>query len=361
MKRAWIALALLSASWLFGLSYYHQANWAVWAVLIAAGTLLLMGVDARRPSPAVAIVTAALTVPAIWLAPWPYRAAILLVFLGVLLSAAPIPRRWPTQLGAAGISAGAILIVQSLGILLYESVTARSHELPTWLAYPIYGITKLLGITASLDGTTIAIHSMRRVHQLGATWELLLDPVTWSFLLGGIALLYMLAARGRREGHLKLVASLVIPVALWLPVRSTLLIALLAHRALRTEYEAPLMLMNQFWSPWLHLVLLVGPVLLAMRFVRPGPQADDITVSHAKLSRRVVPAALACAAVLLVVAAMLWDPAGPRKRGRILVDEYIRPGNGPTGLTTRTGTARNQDTIMPVFMTTARDSTRWPA
>ena len=213
-------------------------------------------------------------------------------------------------------------------MLLYESVTARSHELPSFLACPLYGIARLLGIDAALDGTTIAIHSMRRVHNLGATWELLLDPVTWCFLLGGIALLYLIAAAGGqaggRIGLLKLVASLAVPVILWLPVRSGLLIALLVHRALRTEYDAPLTPMSQFWSPWLHLVLLAGPVLLAMRFVRPRParQPDYIIVSRAKLSRRVVSAALFCAALLLMTMAMLWDPSGPRKQGRILVDEY---------------------------------------
>ena len=328
MKRAWIALALLSASWLFGLSYYHQANWIAWATLVVIGTLLLTGVDFPRASRGELIVTATLMVPVLCLAPWPYRTAVLLVSVGALLSAAPIPRRWPARLGAAGVAAGEILVVQSLGILLYKSVTARSHELPSLLAYPLYGIARLLGIDAALDGTTIAIHSMRRVHNLGATWELLLDPVTWCFLLGGIALLYLIAAAGGhgggRIGLWKLLASLVISVALWLPVRGGLLIALLVHRALRTEYEAPLTPMSPFWSPWLHLVLLLGPVLLAMRFVRPRPgaQPDYVIVSRPKFSRRLISTALMCAALLLVAMAVSSDPSGPRKTGRILVDEY---------------------------------------
>ncbi len=328
MKRAWIALALLSGSWLFGLSYYHHANWLVWAVLVAAGTLLLTGVDLPRASRNELTLVAALMVPALWLAPWPYRAAVLLVFIGALLWAAPIPHQWPARLGAAGIAAGAILLVQSLGMLLYESITARSHELPSVLAYPIYGITRLFGLDAAIDGTTIAIHSMRRVHNLGTTWELLLDPVTWCFLLGGTALLYLIAAAGGQAGGLrgllKLVAGLAIPVALWLPIRSGLLIALLAHRTLRTEYGDPLAPMGPFWNPWLHLVLLAGPVLLAMRFVRPRParQPDYVIVSHPKLSQRVVSTALLCAALLLMTTALLWDPSGPRKQGRILVDEY---------------------------------------
>lgn len=328
MRRAWIAVALLSVSWLFGLSYYHQAHWPVWAALVAVGTLLLTGVDIPRASRGELLAVAALLVPALWLAPWPYRAGILLVFIGTLLSAVPIPRRWPAQLGTAGVAAGALLITQSLGVLIYESVTTRSHELPSFLAYLPYGITRLLGINAALDGTTIAIYSMRRVHNLGATWELLLDPVTWCFLLGGVALLYLIAAAGGqaggRRGLLKLVASLAIPIALWLPVRSGLLIALLVHRTLRTEYGDPLTPMSQFWSPWLHLALLAGPVLLAMRFVRPRParQPDYIVVSPARLSRRVISTTLSYAALLLITMALLWDPSGPRKQGRILVDEY---------------------------------------
>ncbi|MBN1506808.1 MAG: hypothetical protein JW955_08175 [Sedimentisphaerales bacterium] len=321
MRRAWFALALLSASWLFGLSYYHQANWIAWAVLVTVGTLLLTGVDIPRPVRGELLITAALLVPAIWLAPWPYRGAVVLIFSGATLCTLPIPRRWPAQLGTAGIAAGVILLVQSAGMLLYESITARSHELPHVLAYPLYGVTRLLGIDAALDGTTIAIYSMRRVHQLGATWELLLDPATWCFLLGGVALL---PAVSPRRGRTKPIIGLAIAVFLWLPVRGGLLIALLTHRTLRTEYEAPLTLMNQFWSPWVHLILLLVPVLLALRFVRlrPALQPDLIIVPRVRLSQRLACTAITGVAVLLACLALFWDPAGPRKQGRVLVDEH---------------------------------------
>ena len=189
MKRAWVGLALLSASWLFGLSYYHDAAWLVWAVLIGAGTILLCAIDVPKPGRAGLVVVTVLLVPAVVLAPWPYRAAVLLAFAGALLSAAPIPRRWPAKLGSAAVAAGTVLLVQSLGLLFYESVTAKSHELPPLLSHGVYTVAKLLGIDAALHGSTVALHSMRRVHPLGATWELLLDPATLCFLLGGVALL----------------------------------------------------------------------------------------------------------------------------------------------------------------------------
>jgi hypothetical protein len=319
VKRAWIALALLSGSWLFGLSYDLDANWVAWAVLVTAGVALLTGVTIPKPSRAALLVSAAMTIPAIWLAPWPYRAGVLLVFAGAVLWATPIPRQWPARLAGAGIVAGGILIVQSLGILAYESVTARSHELPGPLAWLVYGVTRLLGIDAALDGTTIAIPSMRRVHPLGATWELLLDPVTWSFLLGGIVLLLCLGC----TGAWKRLVGLVFAIALWLPVRAGLLIAVFVHRALRTEYESPLLLMNQFWNPWVHLVLLAGPVLLAMRFVRtPSILPAEETEPRGGLLRHLVWVAVSCLAAMLVTFGILWDPAGARKPGRVLVDEY---------------------------------------
>lgn len=327
MRRAWIGIALLSASWLFGLSYYHDVNRLVWAVLIVAGTVLLCGIDVGKPRRGGLIVAAMLLVPAVVLAPWPYRATILLVFGGALLSAAPIPRRWPAKLGNAGVAAGVVLLVQSLGLLVYENVTAKSHELPHYLASALCGVAKLLGIDAALHGSTVALHSMRRVYPLGATWELLLDPATLCFLLGGVALLCLSLCRRseqRSPSLPKSLAALLLAVAIWLPARVGILMAVFMHRALRTEYDATLNLMGQFWSPWVHLFLLAGPVLLAVRLVRGSAavRAGDDVWPGVKLSGRLATIGLAFAAALLLTVGILWDPPGQRKQGRILVDEH---------------------------------------
>ena len=247
MKRAWIGLALLSASWLFGLGYYRDANVLAWVVLVAAGTLLLSGIHVPRPSRRGLVVAAVLVVPALLAAPWPYRVAVWLVFGGALLLAAPIPRRWPARLGSGAVAAGTVLLAQSLGLLLYESVTARSHELPGPLARAVYGVACFLGVDAALHGSTLALHTMRRVHPLGTTWELLLDPVTWCFLTGGVALLCLCARRHgprRCDGLPKSLGALLLSVAIWLPLRVAILIGAFMHRALRTEYDETLNLME---------------------------------------------------------------------------------------------------------------------
>lgn len=329
MRRTWIGLALLSASWLPGLGTYHDPNWALWAVLVSIGTGLLVGIPILRPTRTGSAITALMLIPPLLLVPWPYRAVILLLFAGLLLAAAPIPRRWPERLGTAALAAGSILLVQALAMFAYETVTARSHELPWHLPQVLYGVARLLGIQATLDGTSLALHSIRRVHQLGTTWELLLDPVTFAFLAGGIALICLRtpAVNSLGKPTRRLVPSLsalIVSVVLWLPVRAALLIAIYMHRALRTEYDTPLVLMNQFWNLWVHLMLLAGPVLLAIRFVRPSEPiaVEPVQATSPARSRRIVCAAIVLIGSLLLTLGLVWDPSGPRKKGRIRVDEH---------------------------------------
>ncbi|UCD49533.1 MAG: hypothetical protein JSW27_18620 [Phycisphaerales bacterium] len=329
MRRVWLGLALLSASWLASLGTYHDPRWIVWAVLVGVGTCFLFDFPLRKPKRSDLIVAAALLIAPLLLVPWPYRAAVLLLFVGLLISAAPIRRHWPGRIGAAALTAGSVLAVQALALLAYEAFTARSHELPWRLPQILHGAAHLLGIQAALDGTSLALHSIRRVHQLGATWELLLDPVTFAFLTGGVALVCLrvptLNARGKSTRQLlSSVSILIVSVALWLPVRAALLIAIFMHRALRTDYNTPLVLMNQFWSLWVHLALLIGPVLLALRFIRMPPPvvAGSIQTPHAVWSRRMVPTALALIGSLVLTLSLVWEPSGPAKQGRIWVDEH---------------------------------------
>jgi hypothetical protein len=219
VRRAWIALALLSGSWLFGLAYYQDARWLAWSVILVAAVVLLTGLDIQRPGKGTLLTAAVLAAPAVVLAPWPYRAAPVLICAGALLWAAPIPRRWPGRLGGAGVVASVILVAQFVGMFMYESATAQSHELPCGLAYLPYAVARLIGIDAALDRTTMALHSMRRVHYLGATWELMLDPATWCFLIGGVVLLSLRTwdrSHTETTTALRPVATLLASITPWL-------------------------------------------------------------------------------------------------------------------------------------------------
>ncbi len=328
MRRAWIGLALLSASWLFALGYYHDPNWAIWTLLVLVGVGLLVGSDVRTPTRIESFVAAALLAPVVLWVPWPWRAPALLLFAGLLLCVAPIPRHWPHRLGLAALTAGTVLTAQAAGMFAYETITARSHELPWQLARMVHGVTQALGIPAALgpDGSGLALYSIRYTHRLGTTWGLLLDPVTFSFLVGGVALLCLRTPARSFTGILRhrmpQLLGLILCIALWLPVRAAILIAFHMHRALRTPYEAPLALMGPFWNPWVLLLLLTGPVLLAWRFIRTPTAAAAPPVVVPRRARRTACIAMAFAGALLVTIGLLWAPSGPRKPGRIRVDEH---------------------------------------
>ena len=329
MRRAWVGLALLSASWLFGLRYYHAGSWPVWAALVIAGTGLFSGFRRHTPGKAESILAIVLLLPVVAVAPWPYRVAPLLIVAGLALCLAPIPRRWPKAIGSAASLSGIILTAQALAVVACESVTARSHELPRFLSLPLVGMARLLGLEAALDGSDLALYSVRTVHRLGATWELLLDLPTLCFLVGGIAVLWIVrgSRSENRRGWWAQPTPLVLLIVLWLPVRAALLMSILLHRALRTEYDTPLALMNQFWNPWILLALLLVPVLLAIRFMplRLGESCgfgrEMVGTAHPTV-HRVVALALVFTGVFLLCFGWLWDPAGQRKEGRILVDEF---------------------------------------
>jgi len=338
---AWIGLALLSASWLFGLDYYYHITpawilgkdfadwpaWLPWAVMVAGGTLCLIGKADRLPGRWESLLAAMLAAPAVLLMPWPYRAAGLLLAAGLIVGLAPSGR--VRRVARAASLAGTVLLAQALALTVYMVVTSRSHELPEPLPRVIGAVAGLLGINVGVHGSNLAAFSMRETHMFGATWELFLDPVTLGFLAGGVVLLgwnaWTWLAPGRRAWYwLGASAALAAVVALWLPLRSAVLLALYLHDVLRVDYDMPLDSMKLFWNPWVHMAALIGPVLLAWRFVRrPAAQAEALAPARPRGGwRYALGGVLTAAAVGCLTAGVHWDPPGQRRAGRLVVEEY---------------------------------------
>ncbi|MBN2492785.1 MAG: hypothetical protein JXQ29_18195 [Planctomycetes bacterium] len=340
MAPAWVGVACLAASWLFGLSYYHGAEPAVWAVLVTAGTLLLSRrpVHAGRPLPAA--IAALLVVPALWLAPWPWKAAPLLVVVGLAVGALLPPRRWAQALGHGAFTAGVVLLVQSLLVFLYESVTARLPIVPEALRDLLAATARLAGMDAAVDGPNVVLFAMRRSQPVAATWGLVADPVTLAFLCGGFTLIAL--GRGGVRGAagaapLRAAVVLLALVLVWLPIRAVLLLGIHLHRVLLTDYDAPLAVAAQFWNPIYHAVLLLPPLLAAAFLLhrrRPAPGAavseknapgaffSDTTVARARGVWILAAPALVAVAAAALTLAVVWQPSGARKPGRLLIDEH---------------------------------------
>ena len=346
MKRAWIGMALLSGSWLFGLGYYHQANWLVWVVLVAGGALLLTGADVPTPRRLAAVCAIALLIPAVLVAGWPHRLAPLLIAVGIALAAAPIPRRWARPVGRGLTAAGIVLLAQALAMPAYECFTARVPDLPSPLPQALAWVVQRMGMDVAVDGATVTVFSMREPHRLAATWGLLVDPASLCFLVGAIVLIALRSA-GRAAGRgrslwaaVRDAGMLAVAIVLWLPLRAGLLIALYMHRVLRTDYDAPLILADQFWNRWIQLAAMIVPVLLAWRIVRAAQSTGEPPAEppgRARWKPFLAPAAC-CLAVALLTAAALWDGPATRKGGRVLFDDFHSgaPWRGKHFDTTRT-------------------------
>src|SRR5205085_1543851 len=162
-----------------------------------------------------------------------------------------------------------------------------------------------------------------KVHRLGATWELLFDPVTVCFVVGAVAMV-LLRARGDRRRRISSFAAVLVCLLIWAPVRVGILMALILHRALRTDFDAPLKVMDAFFSVWMLVGLALPLALLCWRFVRRGEllgaEADDPSERGAVWW--MIKPALVALAVVMVTFGVLYDPVGNRKGGRVIVDEY---------------------------------------
>src|SRR5688572_31605191 len=149
--RIWLGIALLAASWLFGLSYYQPANLLVWGLLVVLGVALLWSTSHRVISQLEAAVAAVVLAAGLVLGLLPFDLqlreyvsfvppALIALGLGVRISA----QKHHVVSAAANsfITAGLVLLSQRIALFGYEVITARSHELPTALAFIVGAAAK---------------------------------------------------------------------------------------------------------------------------------------------------------------------------------------------------------------------------
>ena len=217
----WIGLALLSGSWLFGVEYYHRTEPRVWMLLVGLGAVL-PGHAARAAiaaheygdGPAVGKCRGPLLAQRHADADLPHGDRLSDALARRRDGAADGPRH---SFGRFGIS-NAIVRVGSL-----QDVHGPIARITESLAQPAKRDCRPLGhpvLRPRFNGCHLL--DVRRPHA-GATWELLLDPVTFLFIVGGIVI--VLWQRGPDSltqpsrwrwvgGPLKLLAL----AAVWLPI-----------------------------------------------------------------------------------------------------------------------------------------------
>ncbi|MHC5071075.1 MAG: DUF4350 domain-containing protein [Planctomycetota bacterium] len=325
----WLGLACLSGAWVLAVGFHGSTHWAWWSSLALSGAILLSWVPLRLPQPRDAVVAAIL----VWLAalllaalvlPWPGLLGPLAVGVGLVLAALHVRWPWCGRIGRIFVLAGTVWLLLGIVMFGYEALTARSPLLPPLLTEILAFLARLAGIDVAVDGGNLVLFSMRAKHPLAATWTLFADPASVGFLIGGLVLIVLASARRRR---LRPAATLAVSMCLWLVLRTVLLMAIYLNLVLRTDYNAPLEHAGMFWSWWVQLLLLVPAVLLAWRLAGVAPVAPvtaepgDVP-GHVRRWRLAAGAAMAFVAALVLTMTVVWKPSGPRKAGRILVDEH---------------------------------------
>jgi hypothetical protein len=334
MVRGWIAVACLAASWLFGMGYFAPARPLVAICLVVAAVVFFSGFRLRRPSWLLVGMGSGLLLPAVLLMPWPWKAIAVLLAIGLWVQRIPLaPNRWTQRLGDGAVIAAILLLVQAVTLHAYQVGTARNHELPGPLIALVAGVVGMLGVDVAVDGSMIVFREVLAQNRIAASWELLLDPTSVLFLVGGLAWLACYGStqipRGARGAwYRRLTLRLTLVWALWLPLRAALLIALVIHRTLRADPQTLPNVGDVFVNNWIHAGLMVPLAALAAIFlvsstVDPAHRRGSVRSSRQKMSLPTAlrSAGLVVAGVTIVMVAIFWVPTGKPQAGRIMFVE----------------------------------------
>lgn len=327
MMRIWIAVALLSGSWLFGLGYFSETNAIAWAGALVAAVLLLGDEPVRLPRLRQRIAIVAVLIPAVWFVPFPYEGIVVLLLVGVTISMAPTSSSWIRRVAYGGIRGGVILLPQAAVLLIYQTQTARSHELPAICAKALAALARLLNAEAAVDSGMLVLRNASTTIQVGAIWELLLAPGTLCFITGGGFLLAWsgLQHRARLPFILRKLATLLLLAAAWAPLRAMLLVTVVLQQKVRATSVTYPNVGEPLVTTWIHVILLIGfalvsGMILTYRFQEQRrPCAGKLR--HPSLVRQFWAVTTCAPGVAILTFLYFWAPVGERQAGRVMFVE----------------------------------------
>jgi hypothetical protein len=310
MIRPLCAIALLSVSWMAGVNYFHLPDFSLYVLLLMAGVLMLLGTEIPTVFGRRVWILALAAVPAFFVLKGAYFTVPILLIAGVILQAMPVARKWTRALGTSMVFASLILATQAAALFVYAQFTARNHELPGFLANAASQLARLMNIDADYSGVNIGLSTMRRNHLLGATWELLLDPASFCFIVGSVVWL-------RLQGYCpKKVSIFLLSCFIWIPLRVCILMATLVNSALRTDFDAQLNVMWAMWSVGFTTLILLAAAVVSGSLLRRKSVVEPRSMAASRAGML-----LTFAGLFIVTFGIYFDRTGTRAGSRVLVDE----------------------------------------
>lgn len=326
--KMWLALFLISMTWLFSLHIHTYENYPAVAILTLAGVgaasiaLSKTKIDFTYFNKKYYLLLLPLAIS--WLLlPFPYDLGLWLLFAGLLIIPLCSRWHWLSALVLGLFFGGAILIVQSLIPHFYVVFTSKSHEF-SLLSPVIYRLLELVNLPVSFSQGTVFVQTMREIHAFTTTWEKIALLPFLNLLVSGGILVWLLSKENILKKKALSLLSFFIVGVIYLIVRYIFMILLFVYLMYFVGYYEDVSKIYIFWSPVITAVSFL-PFWLLVRKLFPltEPQANiERIVSFHPLNRRhLMAGALLCMSAFLIVGCISYHDPGSYKEGRVLIDE----------------------------------------
>ncbi|MFC2013852.1 hypothetical protein ACFLU8_03110 [Chloroflexota bacterium] len=324
----WLALVLISMSWLFSLHLFTSENYPAVAILtLASVAAVFISVLKIKPSfttfnKKYYLLLLPLAISFLLL-PFPYDLGIGLLFVGFLIIPAYKRWHWSFALSLGLFFAGAILIVQSPISHFYEVLTSRSHEFSS-LSPLIYRLLDLLNLPVSYSQGTVFVQTMRELHAFTTTWEKIALFPLLNLLVGGGILIWLFSREKTWKRKILSLSSYFVVGVIYLIARYIFMILFFIYLMYFVGYYEDISSIFIFWSPVITALSFL-PFWLIVRKLFP---LKDIRVNIERIMsfyplnrRHLIAGALICVSAFLIVGYIGFHDPGQYQDGRVLIDE----------------------------------------
>jgi len=313
MKFTWLAVLLLSGSWLFLTPIFVQ-NYLSGLLSLVLGCAFnvvafrkvsISQIDKKYYLICIPLLISTLVIP------FPYNLGFIFTIVGLAAVALHSYFRRASGFGAGLIFSGLILIVQGAVLPVYFKLACRYHKIDL-LSTPVYYFLKIFGLECAASRNTVFVRSTMQLFDFTTTLEKLgIYPWLNISLGASIIILFFLTRHRARWLIFLLTAS-----STYLFIRYTGLILLYLN----------LERMNIFWNSWLSIGSFAPLMLIFVKFIPLRTDIGERSLNLAPLNtenrgQSIIIGVNTFLGIFLLIGFWGFHDPGMIKKGRIIIDE----------------------------------------
>jgi hypothetical protein len=309
----WLALAPLTAFWLYSVGIYSSYFNFIFAIISIVISVIISAVGLSDEKAAMRGSFAFIALPAgiaCLIIPYPYNAGLIIIALALVIYLLR-PRLKALWLGM--LFSGTILSIQMVFLSLYY-ILAPSHHKLTFLSSEISVIFNTIGIQAASKDGVIFIYGLEKTFPFTVTAEQLGIYPLFLIFIGAVFLVFLSSRDFNRS--LSIISTLFLISLLYIIFRYIFLVSLFLATDMPQYASSRL---DIFIEPnWLLFSFLPLILIFLCRYPIEGLEVD----LNLNIDRNL----MACFMLILLgslflMGAFLFQDPGIEKKGRVLVDE----------------------------------------